>query len=414
MEERTPFFTSELLHDKTVQKEFQRASLHLNRLTAYLHTFLIAVLLWFFWQMLFVLDAPTEFSSGMISLTVLYLIIEGIRFLTNLGGGIHYKRAVESNGGKPVRSSIQFYDTWILTINLDTDNRNNLSYDQIRSIYETRSLLLLGLKYRMFLIVDKKNLDGELPAFRSFLLEHCPNVKRKKIRSIRSGEILNTVKWVVILVLLFLAILMHPAVQVKERLLGQIHNGMEVSGILTELEGFGITCDDPEAVEIMYGSTTFFFGSRLESILHYIGIGEYDYDTNRRIPPDNGVYFLYSWADDPETMYTDLLEGIRLLDRDAIHLTDIRETLSESGQITVSFQLNGNACSLTANGEENRYDARIFSELNRILFSETGKHLYFSEYERIGHFIFFGDAVWADSFSRRTGLELTTEYLPLY
>ena len=411
METGTYAFRTEFIHNREIQKEFLGASLHVNSFVKYLHIFLIGILLWFFYEMIFVLDAPTEFSGGMISITVLYLIIEGIRFLTNLGGGIHYKRTLETNGGKPVRCAVQFYENHILSLNLDTGSKSTLTYDQVKAIFETKNLILLSMKYRIFLIVDKRALTGNQQTFCSFLLEHCTKIKRKKVHSIRSGQIINRIKWIVIFLLLFFAILVHPAVQIKERLMGQIHNGMEVSEILSELENFGITCSDPENAQIMYGSTTFFDGSRLESILHYIGVGEYNYETNMRIPSENGVYFLYLWADNPDTMYTDLLEGISALDRDTLAIGNIQESVSNEDCITVTFDLNGSSHTLKAERINNHYDIQFLNALNEIIQTETGKALYFADYEGFGYFLFFRDVHWAESFSRRTGLDLTPQLL---
>ena len=414
METDKALFTSEFVHDKKLQKEFLGASLHLSPLTKGLHLFLIGVLLWFFYEMILVLDAPAGYSSGMISLTALYLLIEGIRALLNRGGGIHYKRSVETNGGKPLHSRVQFFEDHILGTNLDNDNKNQISYDQIRAVFETKNLFLLSMKYRMFLIVDKRTLTGEREAFSAFLLERCTGIRKKKIRNIRSGQIINTIKWVVILILLLAAVVLHPALQLKERMLGQIHNGMEVPEILAELESFGITCEDPEMLEAMYGGTFFFYGSRLESLLHTIGMGEYDPDSFRRIPPENGVFFVYLWADAENTMYADLLEGIRCLDPENLKIEDIQETGWETGTVTVRFVLNGHAYECSAGCDAGRYDTGFLNELNGILQAETGNSLYFADYESFGYFLFFADDPWAERFSRRTGLELVQTLPPTY
>ena len=414
-QENTYLFKSEFVHDLKLQKEFLRASLHLNSYVKYLHLFLIGILLWFFYEMFFVLDAPREFSGGIVSITVLYLIIEGIRILSHIGGGIGYKRTLLTNAGKPITCRVQFGETNILTTNVDTDSKNTLGYDQIRAVYETKNLYLCAMKYRMFLIVDKRSLTGDREEFANYLLDRCPKIRRKKIRSIKTSQIISTVRWVTILVMLFIALLFHPATQLKERFLGQIHNGMSVPEILTELEGFGIACDNPEELEAIYGGTFYFSGSRLESILHYIGLGSYNYESNIWEPRENGVYYLYLWPDDPETMYTQLLEGISCLGGEELTITNIQEHIvSNEDMAAVFFDLNGKTHSIYIQDYAGTYNPGILNEIGMLVREATGKTLYFADSENYGVFLFYGDAAWAEAFSARTGLELVPDIYELY
>ena len=413
-EEKNYRYYTEYVHDNALQKEFLRVSPHLFPSTLFAHLLTIVLLIWLALFTLFMKNGAETFSGSMIFLTILYLVIEGIRFLSNLGGGIHYKRMNEANGGKPPRCGAQFFDDKILSLQLDTESKSIISYDQIKAIYETDRYFLLALKYKLFLIVDKKSLTGSREEFTAFLLDHCTKIKKKKVHNIRPRQIVNTVKWILIFVLFFIAVAVHPALQLKERMLGQIHNGMDAAEILAELEDFGITCEEPEIVERMYGSTIFFYGSRLESILHYIGLGEYDFESNRQIPSENGVLYVYLWADNTDTLYTDLLENISTLNRNELIFENLQEAKDESGKISVSFTLNGNRHTLQAEENYGEYDIAFLAGLSEILSAETGNSLYFAEYSGMGYFIFFRDAQWAEQFSRRTGIELTTVPEPLY
>lgn len=414
--ENTCLYQSDFTHDLNVQKEFLQASQQLNSFVKFLHLFIICVLLWFFYEMFFLLDAPEEFSGGIFSITVIYLIFEGIRLLSHHKGGIHYKRSLVANGGKPVRASIQFREEDILSLNLDNQGKSSFRYDQIKAVYETKNLFLFAMKYRLFLIVDKRTLSGNREDFIAFLLPRCSKIRRKKIHNVKIGKIINAVKWAVILIMLIIALFYHPVFQLKQRLSGQIHNGMSASDVLGELESFGITCDDPEMIEHMYGGTFYFYGNRMESILYQIGMGTYDYEQECWIPTGTGVRFMQYWTfDDQETMYTNLLRHISTLDGDALVIDAIREDhsnanfVSNEGVVIVEFLLQGNSYRLEAKARGDMYDIQFMNDLNQIISDQTGNCLYFAEYENTGYFIFYGDDAWADTFSRRTGLELTTQ-----
>lgn len=414
--ENTCLYQSEFIHDLNVQKEFLQASQQLNSFVKFLHLFIIGILLWFFYVMFFLLDAPEEFSRGIFTITLIYLVIDGIRLLSHRKGGIHFKRSLVANGGQPVHASIQFREEDILSLNLDNQGKSSFQYSQINAVYETKNLLLLAMKYRLFLIVDKRTLSGSREDFITFLLPRCSKIRRKKIRNVKTGQIINAIKWAFILIMLVIALFYHPVFQLKQRLSGQIHNGMSAAEVLDELEAFGITCADPEMTEYLYGGAFYFYGNRMESILHHIGMGTYDQEQERWIPTGTGVRFMQYWTfDDQETMYTNLLHHISTLDRDTLAIDAIHEDrsnanlISSEGVITVEFQLQGNSYQLEAKSRGDMYDPQFMNELNQIITEQTGNCLYFAEYENTGYFIFYGDTAWAETFSRRTGLELTTQ-----
>lgn len=413
--ENTCLYQSEFTHDLNVQKEFLQASQQLNSFIKFLHLFIIGVLLWFFYEMFFLLDAPEEFSSGIFSITLIYLVIDGVRLLSHRKGGIHYKRSLVANGGQPVHASIQFREENILSLNLDTQGKTIIQYDQINAVYETKNLFLFAMKYRLFLIVDKRTLSGSREDFIAFLLPRCSKIRRKKVHNVKVGKIINAVKWAVISIMLIIALFYHPATQLRQRLSGQIHNGMSASKVLEELEAFGITCEDPEMIEHMYGGTFYFYGNRMESILYHIGIGTYDSEQECWIPTGTGIRFMQYWTfEDQETMYTNLLRHISTLDSDTLVIEAIREDhsnanfISGEGSVIVEFQLQGNSYQLEAKARGDMYDTQFMNELNQIIAEQIGNCLFFAEYENTGYFIFYGDDTWADTFSRRTGLELTT------
>lgn len=416
MEDESKYcYKSEFIHDLKLQKEFLKAGLHLNSFTKFLHLFMIGILFYFFYEMFFVLDAPREFSGGIVTITGFLLILELIRLMSHRGGGIAFKRSLLTNGGKPLSSLIGFSEDEISTVNTETGSKTTFQYDQIQQVFESNNLILCGMKYRTYLIVDKRTLNGSREAFLSFLMDRCSSVRRKKVRSIRAGQIINTIKWVVVFVMLLIALLFHPATQLKERLLGQIHNGMSANEIAAELENFGIVCEDPESMEFMYGGTFYFYGSKLESMLQQTGRGRYQYDSYTWTPVENGVFYTDRWNIDSENMYTHLLEGISCLGGDALIIESIKEDhtkadpIGNDSTISLSFTMNGIPCTMNADVNGNLYDPQILNEINYILRQQNDAGLYFAASENYGIFIFFGDDAWRDAFSSRTGMELSAD-----
>lgn len=414
---------SEFVHDLKIQKEFLRCSVLTNRITGFSGILVILVLLWFFHKMLFVLEAPDVFSWSMLFLTALYLLFSGIQALVNRGGGISYKRNLVANNGKPVHSLVQFSEDAIVTVNLGNDNRATFSYDQVKSIRETENLFLCSMAYQLFLIVDKRTLTCSREEFLQMLFARCSKVRQKRVRSHKPALILERVKWVVIAVLCVIAVYLNPVLQISQRLHGQIHNGMTVAQIAQELAPLDIRLGDGETLEQlehMYGSAFFRSGSKLESILYHVGLGEHDFDASTWTPSDSGVYYCSYWAYDCSTMYTDLLRGISALDPDNLRFEEVQEDHSQadwenySGHITLSFSFSGKMHSLDAVFYEEWYDETILNALNAIITEETGRSLYFCDYQDMGCFVFYGTPDWAELFAARTGLEPVTDILEIY
>lgn len=413
MEQCQPvLFQSDFVHDLKLQKEFSKSTHHGNRVVQLCAIILIGVLLWFFYAMFFRLNAPEEFSTAMLGMTLLYLIIEGIRVFTRRGGGIHYKRSLLTNGGKPVRCSIRFCEDAVITVNLDSDSSSSLAYDQLTTLLETKNLLLLGMKLRLYLIVDKRTLTGGRTALLEFLHEKCPRLR--KVRSLTPGLWLARLKYAFIAILLLIALVYHPALQLRQRMSGQIHNGMSCSEIAGELERFGITGMDQDtlrAYDSIYASPLFLTDSKLDILLRDMGMGTYHPKTDSWIPSESGVLYLFDYGMDEDSMYKDLLRGIGALSKRQLEITRIREHW-ESQTVTTEFLLNGKECSITAEVLDGRYDPYAFLQINAYL-NGTGKQLYFADCGGYSFYVFYGDSGWAEDFAGRTGLFLSSDFLDI-
>lgn len=413
-------FRSDFFHDLKLHKEFNRTTLECSGLFRVLHLVYIGELVWFFWKMVIELDKPVEYAKYVPGLVAIWLLVEGFRLLSTRGGGIQYKRSLMLNGGKPTNDSVFFCDDAIYTLEQESGNRATLGYDNVRIVYESEHLYLLGIKYNMFLMVHKENLTGTREEFGQFLYEKCPKLRRKKVRKCRTGRIINYVKWAVILISLIICLFFHPWLQLNKNLQGQIHNGMKLSQISDELESFGLTpLTDTELVSTENG-LFYLTGDKLIHLLFCMGEGFRDYDTGAFTPAETGVFFTYYWSGFPDTMYTDLLNGIAAMSRGELVIENIHEDYSQAdwandtGTVTIDFTLNSQKKQIDAVFYQQWYDEQILNDLSSMVMEATGKQLWFADFEDTGCFIFLGNETWAESFAGRTGLKISGNINDIY
>lgn len=410
-------FRSDFYHDKKLHKEFHQATLECSALFRILQLVYIGELVWFFWQMVIKLQKPAEYAKYVPGLVAIWLLVELFRLLATKGGGLQYKRSLMLNGGKPTNDSVYFCDDAIYTLEQETGNKAILQYDTVRIVYESENLYLLGLKYNLFLMVHKKGLTASREEFGQFLYEKCPKLRRKKVRKNRPGRIINYIKWTAILLSLIVCLYFHPWLQINKRFQGQIHNGMTLSEISAELETFGLTpLNDTDLVTTENG-LFYLSDDKLTHLLFCMGEGVRDYDTGSFEPAQTGVFFSYYWSEFPETMYTDLLNGICAMSRGELVIEDITEDHSSagiSGTVPVHFVLNGQQEQVKPVFYEEWYDEQILNTLNDMIREDTGNQLYFADFDDIGCFIFLGNDIWARNFADRTGLELSADINMIY
>lgn len=413
-EEKRCYFQCSYVHDLSVQKEFSKGAVYASGLNRFLNLAVIIALVLFYPLMVFGLDSAEAYSQGVLSLSSFYLVIGVIRMFSHRGGGIGYKRMLFSNGGTPPQCDIRFLDDRIVQVRDSGEIQNSFLFDQVKCILETENLYLLGMKYQLFLIVDKRGLSHG--CFPEFLLSRCTGLKKKKILNVQRCQRIERIKYIVILLSILLSILHHPSLQLKERLSGQIHNGMTYTQIAAELEEFGITgaSDDLLADLDTLAMPVFVTGdTKLTSLLYTIGVGTYDIDTYSWHPPTGGVY-LFSYASTTaEGMYTDLLENLTSMTGSKLSITNIRETLSADGSfIHIEFLLNDVPFSTDAVSFGEWFDKDVLNNINSQL-SDTGDQMYFAENDEYSCFIFYGDDPWAEGFAERTGLKLVTDIYEL-
>lgn len=413
-------FRSDFYHDLKLHKEFNRGSRDTRLFYRLIYLYIIGIFIYLFWYMVIQMDVPEIYANTAMIICGIWALVEFIWFLMTRGGGVHFKRSLMLNGGKPTNDAVLFCDEHIITLEKESGNKATILYENIRAAYETDNLLLLALRYGTYLMVDKRGLSCTKDELGQFLFEKCPKLRRKKVRNNKWGVILRRTAWAVVLITFFIALYFHPWLQINKRLQGQIHNGMNLSDISAEMEGFGLTpLTDTELVTTENG-LFYLSNDKLTHLLYCMGCGIRDYDTGAFTPAENGVFFCYYWAEFPDTMYTDLLRGIAAMSRGEIAIDNITEDHSDAdwdaweGTITVDFTLNGEERHLDAVFYGEWYDEQTFNALNAMVQDATGKQLHFADFEDTGCFIFLGDDVWATSFAKRTGLELSADINDVY
>lgn len=363
---------------------------------------------------------------------LMFAIIWGMhmfRACRDRNGGLDYKRMVSSNNGLLPRHVISFGDEAICFYNPDTDNRATVSYNQLRSICETKHFLILFQEYNMYTAFRKDSITGGTKEeLLNFLFEKGTGIKKKKVGSALPGKIV----WVSFIVFsvfaALLALWLSGPMQSFLHRQQPINNYMSYESIAQELEGLGITgIDDAliaelEAYDLEYDYTySYDFGNKALDMLCWAGMGEYDPDTWTWTPSDSGVYWFDMEFMDMNTMYFDFLTGIRALDPQALNFSNITEDLTwidieeAIGTQRVSFDWNGTTYTMEANMIYDWFDMGLAAELAELVKAEnTGSVLYFAYDGGQGVLVFYRTPQWRDTFEKATGIRLYDDPLSLY
>ena len=418
--EETCRFRSDFYHDLKLHQEFNRGTRDTRLFFRLIYLYLIGIFCWMFWYLMIRMEMPEAFAKAAMISCGVWTAVEFIWFLMTRGGGVHFKRSLMLNGGKPTNDAVLFCDDHIITLEKESGNKATILYDNIRAVSETENLLLLTMRYGAYLMVDKRGLSCTKDELGQFLYEKCPKLRNKKVRTNKWGVILRKTAWAVILVSFLIALYFHPWLQINKRLQGQIHDGMNLTEISAELENFGLTpLTDAELASTENG-LFYLSDDKLSHLLYCMGCGVRDYDTGAFAPAETGVFFCYYWSEFPDTMYTDLLRGIASMSRGEIAIESITEDHSAAdwdawdGTITVDFTLNGEKKDLDAVFYGEWYDEQTFNALNAMIRDATGKQLWFADFEDTACFMFLGDDAWAKRFADRTGLVLSSDINDIY
>lgn len=405
-------FQTETIHDLNVHREFSRGFLYSNKGRSIL---LLAGSI-----------ATVYLITQLDSLFVMYLIIASslislISLLTRNSkkGDITYRRMLFSNDGKPVHQIIQIRDDEILCTNRYTGNQTTFHYERFESVIETEHLLILTMKYRLCLILEKRWLrGGTADELKEYLFDHCTNIKKKRPRNPCFGKWVYRFYIVVLIVGLILALLNLPGI----RLWNRIANNTTFFELAAELEPLGINTDgqlvselDDYSKEYSYPYTNRYNKSLY--LLIYSGMGEYDYDTWEWTPSDSGVYWFDAEFMNVSTMYTDLLRGVSALDPEELDFSNIREDHSAvnweqgTGTITVHFDWRGKTHTIDAAVNSDWIDFTVLVRLCMIISNEEeNKALYIASDDGQGYLVLYADSARISAIEKVTGIDFIKPY----
>lgn len=90
------------------------------------------------------------------------------------------KRLQEMSGGKTPEVRADFFDDTVVFHNDATNGESVLNYTVFKEMKETQDLFLLWTQQKQIIPISKLDFDGtDIPGFRAFIDEKCPNAKRK-------------------------------------------------------------------------------------------------------------------------------------------------------------------------------------------------------------------------------------------
>lgn len=103
-----------------------------------------------------------------------------------------YKKIVVSQGTDTITYKVYFGEK----ITAETDQHNPVEYDfsSITSVKETNLFYLLGLKYNIYIILQK-DIKGDLGNvdFIEYIFNKCTNIKKKKVQKVMNAKKTNII-----------------------------------------------------------------------------------------------------------------------------------------------------------------------------------------------------------------------------
>lgn len=220
-----------------------------------------------------------------------------------------------------------------------------------------------------------------------------------------------------------LAALILPA-QAEEQLRDEVRARLEEMGFGMTDEMYEQVCTEmDEYLEMVRGFEGFeqfigYYQTReyfAYTMLVYLGMGEYDWETFERTPVSDKVYAQDAEVFNIEKMYTEFLEGVDSIIPDA-EFTEIYEDLSGmtedlDGRRSVSFRCNGSPYEAELDSYGDWLNPEIVSFVNGALKKEgcmAQLRVVSDEYDQIAILI-YGSRTEANRISRLIGAENTME-----
>lgn len=374
----------------------------------------------------------TKDYNGIVFYSIILIFVGILLYNNKTKGNVQYKRMLSVNKGKPVHNLLTIDVEGIHATNVDTENKNNYTYDQVVSVIETQNLIILMMNYRLGLIIDKNTLTGgNKEELINFIFEKCQNIKRKKVKNSKKSRVISNICNIILVIILFIAILFKYEQQENIRhsfedenynpnVINTNNNDKSYEQLANILRELGITNINNELITQLEDEWKEYpediLIDKMALLLCTIGYGEYDYTTGKWTPSSNKVYSFDMECFDIDNMYQLLFEGISSIGEDELNFSNIIVDTSKVdfdrgiGTQTFQFDLNGKTHVLEGDYYNDWYDIEILDYLNEILENENkAKKLYFMSDGYQSFIVFYCDKEWADLFEKKTGYKLITK-----
>ena len=191
---KTNEFTSEYTLDKDTFKEFQMGFSQNKMILVYI----VCIVVSLFYLILKRYNSAVFFS---IFSMAYILILNLIKLYTSK---LQYNRFLIVTKGKN-KNNIKISENIIEGTN-ENGNKNSYTLDQIIDVVETKNLIILKLKYRLGIIINKNTLNTSKNEFIDYLMDKCINLKSRKIKKTINYLNLLIMFYTILVTILFLAL----------------------------------------------------------------------------------------------------------------------------------------------------------------------------------------------------------------
>lgn len=408
-------FRTETIHDLALHKEFNRGYLR----AGFVRNLLVIPLC------LAMLSLTTQFDTPF--MVYYFLLFSAVMLVVYLmqnrkGGDIHYKRMLQMNNGEPPHLIIDICADGIHCTHRTNGNKNELRYDMFRSIIDTPNLLIMVMQHRQCLILEKRWLQGgTVQELSDFLLNNCPNIKRKRLRKTTFGKWMRRVAVVCFVITFIFAIASLTGVSLWDRLTGKLHNDVSYREMAAELAPLGITISDQTISELeeyerdyaAENGTDFYdentSASKVLDLLYWEGSGVYDETTFDWTPSTSGIFWFDTEVMNVDSIYTDFFAGISAMNPE-LDFTNVREDYSEAnldsgtGTVAVSFDYNGQHYDLDAIYYGDWFDVQFLHEVGAILREDNSANDLYYTNDGQGILLYYSNQRLVHQLERMTGL----------
>lgn len=409
-------FKVETIHDLGFHREFTRSYIRASLLRSVFNLAYTLLLFWFI--SMFSLPAAVYSYLGIAAVFLAAYLISHPR-----KGDIQYKRILQNNNDEPPHLVYTFHEDHIHCLQPKNGNKQDFSYDLFRRMIESENLLILVMKHRSCLILDKRWVHGGQPEeLIAFLAAHCPNMRRKKPTGTSFGKWTQRLLAATLILGSLFGLLNLPAFPIWSRLNGRLDNSMSYQKMADALAEVEIVIsqqaiDEMEAMDAEYFKengedfySTSLRGTKISDLLYWEGCGFYDEITWKWTPSTSGIYWAELEVMDASSIYTDFLTGLSSMDPE-LSFSNIQEDYSQAdlesgtGSVHVSFDWNGAHYELDAQLSYDWLDADIIFKVGRIIAGNNSENTLYCAYEDAGFLFYYGTPAQMRKLERMTGLQ---------